>query len=60
MVFPNGTVQHQHTNGDITIEFPDGQRELHTKQFKVIAEIVASNTINISIITSPMIQYWQY
>ena len=33
--FVNGTVQYIHSNGDKTIEFHDGQREVHTKKYKV-------------------------
>ena len=35
VIFANGTVQYIHTNGDKTIQFTDGQKEIHTKKFKV-------------------------
>ena len=34
-VFADGTVQNVDVNGDRTISFPNGQREIHTKHFKV-------------------------
>lgn len=35
IVFADGTVQQVQPNGNRTIDFPDGQREIHTKQYKV-------------------------
>ena len=40
VVFGNGTVQYIHGNGDKTIEFTDGQREIHSKDYKVIVLII--------------------
>ena len=34
-VFSDGTIQKVSVDGDRTIEFPNGQRETHTKYFKV-------------------------
>ena len=34
-VFADGTVLRLDKNGDKTMEFPNGQREIHTKQYKV-------------------------
>ena len=34
-VFPDSTVQKLHPNGDRTIVFANGQKEFHTKEFKV-------------------------
>ena len=34
-VFSDGTIQKVSVEGDRTIEFPNGQRETHTKYFKV-------------------------
>lgn len=36
-VFPDSTVQKLMPNGNRTIEFPNGQKEVHTKEFKVKA-----------------------
>lgn len=33
-VFPDGTVQRITAEGDRTIEFPNGQREVHTANYK--------------------------
>ncbi len=35
VAFANGTIQYVHNNGDKTIEFTDGQREIHSKNYKV-------------------------
>ena len=34
--FEDGTIQKVQPNGDHTIEFPNGQKEIHTKKFKVL------------------------
>jgi centromere protein J len=34
-VFTSGVIQRVAGNGDMTIEHPNGQREIHTDQFKV-------------------------
>ncbi len=34
-MFPDGTVQKLLPSGDRSIEFPTGQREIHTRDFKV-------------------------
>lgn len=36
--FEDGTIQKVQPNGDHTIEFPNGQKEIHTKEFKVLAK----------------------
>mgnify|MGYP001798705907 FL=1 len=35
-IFADGTVQRVSVDGEKTLEFPNGQREIHTKYFKVI------------------------
>jgi len=37
--FEDGTVQKIQPNGDRTIEFTNGQKEVHTKEFKVSQRI---------------------
>ena len=34
-VFSDGTIQKVNKDGERTIEFPNGQREMHTKYYKV-------------------------
>ena len=34
-VFADGTIQNVDVNGQRTISFPNGQREIHTQNFKV-------------------------
>ena len=34
-IFADGTVQRVSADGERTLEFPNGQREIHTKYFKV-------------------------
>jgi len=38
--FEDGTVQKIQPNGDHIIEFPNGQKEIHTKDFKVLTACV--------------------
>lgn len=34
-IFPDGTVIRVEQNGNKVMEFPNGQREIHTQQYKV-------------------------
>ncbi len=36
-IFPDGTVIRVEKSGDKVMEFPNGQREIHTEQYKVRA-----------------------
>ena len=39
--FVDGVIQYMYTNGNKTIDFPDGQKETHTKQYKVHVHVHA-------------------
>ena len=39
-VLPDGTVHQAHLDGEHVIEFPNGQREIHTDQFKVTGSML--------------------
>ena len=46
--FEDGTVQKVQPNGDHTIEFPNGQKEIHTKDFKVASGPISQDVCVIS------------
>lgn len=53
-VFTSGVIQRVATNGDVTIEHPNGQREIHTSQFKVKDK----NLVGTSVVVWSLLTLW--
>ena len=42
--FVDGVIQYMYSNGNKSIDFPDGQKETHTKEYKVHVHAVLEIT----------------
>ncbi len=55
-VFADGTIQNLDINGDKTISFPNGQREIHTQNYKV-SFFKSFLVLNLSYLPNEVVQF---